>query len=386
MADVTHMAATGGASLRQRRMLTHIGIFLTLILLWEFGAQIGWLDPLFFPAPSAILTSFWRIYFAQGNIWYHLYVSLGLVLAGFTAGSILGIGLGAVVGMNAVVRRFLQPYVIVLEATPRIAVAPLLIAALTQAGIVATNTPDVLTETTADFGFALLMATARRITEAERWLREGQWQQWSFQTMLGADIHGSTLGILGMGRIGQGIARRGAHGFGMKVLYHNRSRLPAETEAALGATYVDLDTLLAQSDHLVTVLPYTPASHHIIDAAALAKMRPSATLVNIARGGIVDELALADALARGRLAAAGLDVYEGEPAVRPELLALRNVVLTPHIGSASLATRTAMVQLAVDNLVAGLGLDGGPSRMPSAINADAAMAARVTLGKKTGKR
>ena len=144
---------------------------------------------------------------------------------------------------------------------------------------------------------------------------------------------------------------------------------------------MDLDTLLAQSDHLVTVLPYTPASHHIIDAAALGKMKPTATLVNIARGGIVDELALAEALANGHLAAAGLDVYEGEPKVRPELLALRNVVLTPHIGSASLATRTAMVQLAVDNLAAGLGLDGGPSRMPSAINADAAMAARVTLGK-----
>ena len=258
--------------------------------------------------------------------------------------------------------------------------------ALSAAGILASNTPDVLTETTADLGFALLMATARRISESERWLREGQWQQWSFRTMLGADIHGSTLGILGMGRIGQGIARRGAHGFGMKVLYHNRSRLPATNEAALGASYVDFDTLLAQSDHLLLVLPYTTASHHIIDAAALAKMKPAATLVNIARGGLVDEIALADALANGRLAAAGLDVYEGEPTVRPELLALRNVVLTPHIGSASLATRTAMVQRAVDNLIAGLGLDGSPSSMPSAINAEAAMAARATLGKKTGKR
>ena len=166
----------------------------------------------------------------------------------------------------------------------------------------------------------------------------------------------------------------------MKVLYHNRSQLPAATEAELGATYVDLDALLAQSDHLLLVLPYTPASHHLIDAAALAKMKPSATLVNIARGG---------RSMRSRwptrwptvAGCGGLDVYEGEPTVRPELLALRNVVLTPHIGSASLATRTAMVQLAVDNLVAGLGLDGGPSRMPSAINADAAMAARVTLGK-----
>lgn len=201
--------------------------------------------------------------------------------------------------------------------------------ALSAAGILASNTPDVLTETTADLGFALLMATARRITESERWLRDGQWGQWSFKTMLGADIHGSTLGILGMGRIGQGIARRGAHGFGMRVLYHNRSQLPAETEQTLGAQYVDFDALLAQSDHLVLVLPYTKASHHIIDAAALGKMRASATLVNIARGGLVDEIALADALANGRLAGAGLDVYEGEPAVRPELLALRNVVFHP---------------------------------------------------------
>jgi gluconate 2-dehydrogenase len=249
--------------------------------------------------------------------------------------------------------------------------------ALSAAGILASNTPDVLTETTADLGFAMLMAAARRITESERWLREGQWGQWSFRTMLGADIHGSTLGILGMGRIGQGIARRGALGFGMRVLYHNRSRLPEATEAEVGATYVDLDTLLARADHLVLVLPYSAASHHIIDAAALAKMKPGATLVNIARGGIVDELALADALANGRLAAAGLDVFDGEPTVRPELLALRNVVLTPHIGSASQATRRAMVQLAVDNLTAAL--DKGPhaGRPPSAINADAVHAARA---------
>ncbi len=260
------------------------------------------------------------------------------------------------------------------------------VAALSAAGVLASNTPDVLTETTADLGFALLMAAARRITESERWLREGNWSQWSFQTMLGADLHGSTLGILGMGRIGQGIARRGALGFGMKVLYHNRSPLPASTEAGLGAQYVDFDTLLARSDHLVLVLPYTPASHHIIDAAALAKMKPTATLVNIARGGIVDELALADALAGGRLAAAALDVYEGEPQVRPELLALRNVVLTPHIGSASLATRRAMVQLAVDNLLAGLGLQGSAVSMPSPINAEAALAARVARGAGNDKK
>ena len=243
------------------------------------------------------------------------------------------------------------------------------IAALDAREVIATNTPDVLTGSTADLGFALLMAAARRITESERWLREGQWRQWSFSTMLGADIHGSTLGILGMGRIGQGIARRGHHGFGMNVLYHNRSRLPETVERQVGARYAGFDELLAQADHLVLVLPYSAASHHIIDAAALAKMKPTATLVNIARGGLVDELALADALANGRLAAAGLDVYEGEPAVRPELLALRNVVLTPHIGSASLATRRAMVQLAVDNLVAALGHGPRAGNPPTPVTA-----------------
>ncbi|MCW5580993.1 MAG: D-glycerate dehydrogenase [Luteimonas sp.] len=229
------------------------------------------------------------------------------------------------------------------------------VAALEARGIVATNTPDVLTETTADMAFALLMAAARRITEGERWLREGRWTQWSFDTLLGHDVHGSTLGILGMGRIGQGIATRGAHGFGMRVLYHNRRRLPVGIERNCRATHVDFDTLLRESDHLVLVLPYSPDTHHAIDPAALAKMKPTATLTNIARGGIVDEDALADALANGRLAAAALDVYEGEPAVNPKLLALRNVVLTPHVGSASLGTRRAMAALAVDNLIAALG-------------------------------
>src|SRR5690606_5337947 len=222
----------------------------------------------------------------------------------------------------------------------------------------------------ADLGFALLMAAARRIVESDRWLRDGQWGQWSFTTMLGNDLHGSTLGILGMGRIGQAIARRGHHGFGMKVLYHNRSQLPADQEQAVGASYVGFDELLASVDHLLLVLPYTAQNHHIIDAAALAKMKPTATLVNIARGGIVDELALADALGNGRLAAAGLDVYENEPQVRPELLALRNIVLTPHIGSASLATRRAMVQLAVDNLLAGLGIGPDAGRPANAVNTD----------------
>jgi len=240
------------------------------------------------------------------------------------------------------------------------------VAAFDARGIIATNTPDVLTETTADHGFALMMAAARRITEAERWLREGNWTKWSFDTLLGNDLHGSTLGILGMGRIGQGIARR-ATGFGMRTLYHNRSRLPETTESSVKATYVDFDELLARADHLVLVLPYSAQAHHIIDAAALARMKPTATLVNIGRGGLIDEVALADALANGRLAGAGLDVFEGEPVVRPELLALRNVVLTPHVGSGTLDTRRAMVALAVDNLIAALGCGPDAGKPPSVV-------------------
>ncbi len=254
--------------------------------------------------------------------------------------------------------------------------------ALSAAGVLATNTPDVLTDTTADLGFALLMAAARRLGESERWLRDGRWGQWSFSTMLGADIHGSTLGILGMGRIGRGIARRGAHGFGMRVVYHNRSRLPDDVEADLGATWLDFDGLLTEADHLVLVLPYSEQTHHIVDAAALARMKPTAILVNVARGGIVDEQALAEALSSGRLAAAGLDVFEGEPAVRPELLALDNVVLTPHIGSASLATRRAMVSLAVDNLIAALGAGPHADDPPSPINADAVAKTRKATDRK----
>jgi len=213
-----------------------------------------------------------------------------------------------------------------------------------------------------------MLAAARRVTESERWLRAGQWQQWSFRDMLGVDVHGRTLGILGMGRIGQAIARRGHHGFSMPVLYHNRSRLPESTERALGARYVSFEALLRQSDHLLIVVPYSAQTHHLINAPALALMKPSATLVNIARGGIVDEQALAEALASGQLAAAGLDVFEGEPVVRTELTALSNVVLTPHIGSASLATRRGMAQLAVDNLMSALGHGPNAGRPPNPVN------------------
>ena len=223
--------------------------------------------------------------------------------------------------------------------------------AMTAAKVVATNTPDVLTETTADFGFALMMATARRMTESEHFLRAGRWTEWRYDLFAGAEVHGSTLGILGMGRIGQAIARRGALGFGMKVVYHNRSRLPEDTERQLGANWVTKEDLFRQADHVVLVLPYSPAVHHIVGAAELALMKPTATLVNIARGGIVDENALIHALKERRIAAAGLDVFEGEPQFNPHLLDLENVVLTPHIASATIATRLKMAQLAADNLI-----------------------------------
>ena len=245
--------------------------------------------------------------------------------------------------------------------------------AMAAHGVLGTNAPDVLTETTADFGFALLMATARRMTESEHYLRAGKWTKWSYDMFAGSDIHGSTLGIIGMGRIGQGIAKRGAHGFGMKVVYHNRSRLSADLEAECKATYVGKEDLLRTADHVVLVVPYSAASHHTIGAAELALMKPTATLVNIARGGIVDDAALAVALRERRIAAAGLDVFEGEPSVHPDLLTVPNVVLTPHIASATVPTRRAMANLAADNLIAFL--EGRGALTP--VNAPAANAARA---------
>jgi gluconate 2-dehydrogenase len=223
--------------------------------------------------------------------------------------------------------------------------------AMTAAGVLATNAPDVLTETTADLGFALLMATARRVSESEAYLRAGQWNKWSYDMFCGADIHGSTLGILGMGRIGRAVAQRGAFGFGMKVIYHNRSRLSPELEAEVKARYVSKQELFAQADHIVLVLPYTADNHHTVGAPEIALMKPTATIINIGRGGLIDENALAAALAAHKILGAGLDVFEGEPKVNPALLALKNVVLTPHIGSASVPTRKAMANLAADNLI-----------------------------------
>jgi gluconate 2-dehydrogenase len=241
--------------------------------------------------------------------------------------------------------------------------------ACTARGVVVTNTPDVLTDTTADFGFALMMATARRIAEAEHYLRGGHWTKTGrYDMFVGSDIHGATLGILGMGRIGQAIARRGAFGFDMRVIYHNRSPLSAEVEASCRARYVDKETLLRESDHLIVVVPYSTSSHHAIGAAELKQMKSSATLTNIARGGVVDDAALAVALKEGSIAAAGLDVFEGEPVVCPALLEQQNVVLTPHIGSASVATRRAMASLCVDNLIAALGQGPLAGKPPTPIN------------------
>ena len=240
------------------------------------------------------------------------------------------------------------------------------VAACSARGVLVSNAPDVLTETTADLGFALMMAAARRVGESERFLRRGEWTRWSVELFAGADVHGATLGILGMGRIGRAIARRGALGFGMAVLYHNRSRLDPAVEAEFGARYVGMEQLLREADHVVIVVPYSPQSHHLVGTAELALMKPTATLTNIARGGLVDDAALAAALRDRRIAAAGLDVFEGEPAVHPGLLEVPNVVLTPHIGSASIPTRRAMANLAADNLIAALG--AAPTRPPTLLN------------------
>lgn len=232
------------------------------------------------------------------------------------------------------------------------------LASATIKRVMVSNTPDVLTETTADFGFALLLAAARRVTESEQCLRDGHWQNWRYDSFLGVDLFNSTLGILGMGRIGQALARR-ARGFQMRVLYHNRSRLPEAQERELGVQWVSKNELLQNADHLVLMLPYSPQTHHAIAAPELALMKPSAVLVNLARGGIVDDVALILALRAGQIAAAGLDVFENEPQLHPDFLSLRNVVLTPHIASASRATRLAMANCAVDNLFAAFS-DGKP--------------------------
>jgi gluconate 2-dehydrogenase len=226
------------------------------------------------------------------------------------------------------------------------------IAACTKRGIRVTNTPGVLDDTTADLTWSLLMAAARRIAEADAYVRRGDWKiAFGVQYFLGQDIHHATLGIIGMGRIGQAVARR-ARGFDMRILYHNRTRLSAEEEKRIGANYVERDALLARADFVVVMAPYSQATHHLIGAAEIAKMKPTAILVNSARGGVVDDAALVQALKEKRIAGAGLDVFEGEPKLHPDYLNLPNVVLTPHIGSASRATRIVMCNTAAANMIA----------------------------------
>ncbi len=225
------------------------------------------------------------------------------------------------------------------------------VASLSTLGIVVTNTPDVLTESTADYAMALVLAGARRVCEADLFLRSGQWTNWRYDLMMGADVHGATLGIIGMGRIGQALARRAARGFDMNVIYHNRRRASTDIENKVGATYVEKETLLRTSDFVVLTLPYSAESHHFIAATELSTMKRSSILVNVGRGGLIDETALASALHSKTVAGAALDVFEGEPCVNPDLLRAPNALLTPHIASATLRTRERMAELAADNLI-----------------------------------
>jgi lactate dehydrogenase-like 2-hydroxyacid dehydrogenase len=220
--------------------------------------------------------------------------------------------------------------------------------AATRHGILITNTPDVLTDTTADLAFALMLATARRLIEGHQYVHSGQWRRWAIDLLAGHDVHHKTLGIVGMGRIGQAVARRG-RGFSMRILYSDTRRVPEEIERDLGLEWVDRERLLRESDFVSLHVPLMESTRHLIGAAELAVMKPTAILVNTSRGPVVDEAALAEALAAGRIGGAGLDVFEREPQVHPGLLKLANVVLEPHIGSATIDTRRGMSMLAARN-------------------------------------
>jgi glyoxylate reductase len=223
--------------------------------------------------------------------------------------------------------------------------------AATRLGIAVSNTPGVLSDTTADLAFALLMATARRISEAERFLRAGKYKGWGPLLFCGAEVHGSTLGLIGAGRIGKIMSKR-ASGFEMKVIYYDVNRMSAEDEAMYHMTYMPMDEVLQMADFVSVHTPYMPATHHLISERELKLMKPTAILINTARGPIVDEKALVRALQMKMIAGVGLDVFENEPAVEPELLTMENAVLLPHIASASLNTRTLMATMASDNIVA----------------------------------
>ncbi len=225
------------------------------------------------------------------------------------------------------------------------------VAAAKRHGVIVTNTPGVLTETTADFAWTLMMAAARRVGEGERFLRAGKWTCWGPMQLLGMDIHGATLGIFGMGRIGQAMARR-ALGFGMKVIYTDTFRMAVGAEKALSLTYVDKETLLRESDFISCHCPLTPETRHAFSTAEFAKMKPTSVFVNTSRGPVVDEAALAGALKSGKIFAAGIDVFEQEPKVHPALLECENAVLIPHLASASVETRSRMAAIAAQNIVA----------------------------------
>lgn len=236
------------------------------------------------------------------------------------------------------------------------------VAACTARGIPVGNTPGVLTETTADLTFALMLATARRVVEAAEAVHSGQWRTWRPTWLIGADVWGATLGIVGMGRIGTAVARR-AKGFGMRILYHNRSQTPEAAD--LGAQWVEMDELLAQSDFVSLHCPLTPETTGLVDEAFLRRMKPTAIFINTARGPMVDEAALARALGEGWIHAAGLDVTAVEPIpLTSPLLALPNCLILPHLGSATVATRKRMALMAVDNLLAGL----AGKRLPNCVN------------------
>jgi glyoxylate reductase len=239
------------------------------------------------------------------------------------------------------------------------------VAAATRRGILVTNTPGVLTDTTADMAWALMLGVARRVPESDRFVRAGKWTGVYWSQLMGTDVHGGTLGIIGLGRIGQAIARR-AQGFGMRVLYHKRTPDP-EAARSVGAEYRTKAELLRESDFVVLSIPLTPETRHLIGAAELALMKPTAFLVNVARGPVVDEAALVEALRANRIAGAGLDVFEDEPKLHPGLLGLENLALTPHIGSASGATRRRMATRAAENCIAAL--EG--HRPPDLVNPDA---------------
>jgi len=236
--------------------------------------------------------------------------------------------------------------------------------ACTRHKVIATNTPGVLDETTADFTWTLLMAVARRLIEGDTWVRGGRWPGWELDQLLGSDVWGKTLGIVGFGRIGQRVARR-AHGFQMRVLYSNTKRVAAEIERELAAEFVSLDELLAKSDFVTLHVPLRPGTRHLISVEALEKMKPTAYLINTSRGPVVDEAALAAALGQGTIGGAALDVYENEPKAHPTLAGCKNVVLAPHIASATIETRTRMAVLAATNAAA---LFQG-RRPPNALNA-----------------